>query len=145
MKPEKLDWDHWRDDLSVGIDAIDTDHKEILALIAKVRRDYQDGGGTPDGLMAAIDAVNRYSERHFSREEAMLAAVGYPYLEVHKARHQGFRDFVAGISAADPVEGTAEIFSYLVDWWVGHIAAEDKQYKDAVKAAPDAAQAALAG
>ena len=35
MKAERLDWEFWSEDLSVGFVAIDDDHKRILAGIER--------------------------------------------------------------------------------------------------------------
>jgi hemerythrin len=143
MKAEKLEWDHWRDDLSVGVDAIDDDHKGILAVIATVARAYRSGECPESGLGEAIRRITDYSERHFVREERMLAAVGYPFLEQHWQRHQAFRTFVASVANGSDAMNAAELFSYLVDWWVGHIATEDKFYRSALDGKADAIAASL--
>jgi len=142
MKAEKLDWDHWRDDLSVGVGAIDDDHKGILSLIATLYVAYRDGDG--GGLAEALDHISTYSERHFAREERMLAVAGYPFLDQHRQRHQSFRAFVADARQGSAV-GTAELFSYLVDWWVGHIATEDKLYRESLDGKAELIAEALTG
>jgi len=144
MKPEKLEWDHWRDDLSVGIDAIDDDHKQILALIAKLSGTYQAGAGAEAELREAMRIIAQYSERHFAREERILAAAGYPFIEQHRLRHQSFRAFVDNASSGARPTNARELFSYLVDWWVGHIATDDKSYRDSLDGKADLVAEALA-
>ena len=62
----------------------------------------------------------------------MLAAAGYPHLDQHRARHESFRSYVAHARDAEHDIDTGGLLSYLVDWWVGHIAAEDKLYRSAL-------------
>ena len=130
MKPEKLTWDHWREDLSVGIEVIDDDHKRILSLIATLSEAFRAADGNEAGLAEAIRTVTEYSERHFAREESILAAAGYPFLDQHRLRHQSFRAFVANTASGARPASAPELFSYLVDWWVGHIATDDKSYRE---------------
>lgn len=129
MKPENLEWEHWREELSVGVDIIDHDHKEILDLIARLWRIHGTDSAGDAAVRDALETIAAYSERHFEREETMLEAVGYPFLEQHRLRHQTFRAFVeSNAPGALSVEAGA-LFSYLVDWWVGHIATDDKFYR----------------
>lgn len=128
MKAERLDWNFWSEDLAVGHGAVDDDHKRILACIARLHAAFQLGDGDAalaDGLALIVD----YSERHFEREERMLAAAAYPHLDHHRARHQSFRDYVAHATQEEGGVDHGALLSYLVDWWVGHIASEDKLYK----------------
>ena len=145
MKPEKLEWEHWREDLSVGVAAIDEDHQQILALIARLSKAHQAGDGGGEGLREAMRTITEYSERHFAREERMLAATGYPFLVLHRLRHQTFRSFVANAAAGSGPTSAAELFSYLVDWWVGHIATDDKDYRESLEGRSELVARALEG
>ena len=60
----------------------------------------------------------------------ILAAAGYPFLDQHRLRHQSFRAFVANTASGARPASAPELFSYLVDWWVGHIATDDKSYRE---------------
>jgi len=131
MKPEKLQWEFWRDDLGVGHAAIDDDHKRILQFIARLQAAFEDGEDQ-QVVAEGIKVIADYSASHFVREEGMLAAVGYPHLVQHRARHDSFRSYVAHALESDESIDQGELLSYLVDWWVGHIAAEDKLYRPAL-------------
>ena len=131
MKPEKLQWEFWSEDLSIGHAAIDDDHKRILQVIARLQDAFLQ---QPDERVVAegIAVIADYSNNHFVREDRMLAAAGYPHLEQHRARHESFRGYVAHALAAEHDIDPGGLLSYLVDWWVGHIAAEDKLYRPAL-------------
>jgi len=66
---------YWRDQLSVGNDLIDSDHKYLIEIInraeaslnAKSRRE----------LAQALDSLDQYSRVHFAREEKIADAAGY--------------------------------------------------------------------
>ena len=131
MKPEKLQWEFWSEDLAMGHAAIDDDHKRILQVIARLQESFRlqhDESVVAEGIRVIAD----YSNHHFDREERMLAAAGYAHLEQHRARHESFRSYVAHAVSAEHHMDSGELLSYLVDWWVGHIAAEDKLYRAAL-------------
>lgn len=143
MKAERLQWEFWSEDLAMGHAAIDDDHKRILACIERLARAFQQGESQEalsDGLALIVD----YSRHHFEREERMLAAAGYAHLAHHRARHQSFCDYVAHATAAEDAIDHGALLSYLVDWWVGHIASEDKLYRPALEGKEAAIAAAFA-
>ncbi|MCR6628995.1 MAG: hemerythrin family protein [Magnetospirillum sp.] len=134
----KLDWETWSEDLSVGIEAIDGDHKGILDLIGHLHEAY-DGPNGADAVRLAVGRIAAYAETHFQREERMLLVAGYPFLIQHRARHDTFRAYVAHIvMGTAPLPEVGELLSWLVDWWVGHIGTEDKLYRDHVRQHPEA-------
>jgi hemerythrin len=144
MKAERLRWEFWSDDLAIGHPAIDEDHKRILAGIERLALAFQSGeseSALADGLALIVD----YSRSHFAREESMLAAAGYAHLDHHRARHQSFCDYVAHATSGEGESGIdhGALLSYLVDWWVGHIASEDKLYRPALEGKQAAVAAAF--
>ncbi len=131
MKSEKLQWEFWSEDLAVGHAAVDDDHKRILQFIARLQTAFtmgEDEQVVADGITVLAD----YSNSHFLREERMLEAAGYLHLRHHQARHESFRSYVAYATSAEHPIDQGELLSYLVDWWVGHIASEDKMYRSAL-------------
>ncbi|OAN42939.1 hypothetical protein A6A04_09535 [Paramagnetospirillum marisnigri] len=128
MKPEKLQWEFWSEDLAVGHAAVDDDHKRILQFIARLQEAFQRGEDR-QVVAEGIAVISDYSNGHFRREERMLEAAGYAHLPQHKARHESFRTYVAHATDPEHPIDQGDLLSYLVDWWVGHIAAEDKMYR----------------
>ena len=138
MLADKLEWDAWSDDLSVGIKGIDGDHKGILDLIARLHEAY-DAPHAEDAVRMAVGRIALYADQHFQREEHMLEIAAYPWLSQHRARHDNFRAYVAEITTGTaPLPVVGELLSWLVDWWVGHIGTEDKQYRDHVQGCAEA-------
>lgn len=138
MLTDKLEWDAWSDDLSVGIDGIDGDHKGILDLIARLHHAY-DAPEAEEAVRMAVGRIALYAEHHFQREERMLELAAYPWLVQHRARHDTFRAYVAAIgTGVAELPEVGELLSWLVDWWVGHIGTEDKLYREHVQARPEA-------
>jgi len=65
----------WREQLSVGNDVIDDDHKYLIEIINRVERSLQ--ARNQFELHAELDSLSQYSQDHFAREEQIASAVGY--------------------------------------------------------------------
>jgi len=141
---------HWSEKMSVGVPELDADHKELIRIINQLAVDTCDHSRL-GALRQSLFALLRYAEFHFAREEKVMTACGFPGIEEHKREHRGF---VARIRAlnhkfdADP-EDSAEIVNgdllrFLQDWLNHHILIEDKAYRAAAEANPEARKAAKA-
>ena len=125
----------WSDDLSVGIEVIDTQHRRIVDYINQLHdvQDKLDRAAVGEVIENLID----YTYTHFAFEETMLEDAGYPLLASHQKIHQRFVEtisqfkqrFAAGENVA------TELCDMLAAWLFDHIRAEDKAYADVVVAA----------
>ena len=134
---DKLQWEPWSDDLAIGIASIDDDHRQILRLIGTL----YDAVGCPDPQAAISDTMatlTQYVEHHFRREETLLELARFSALEAHRSVHDTFRDYVRLQAQDDSPQNATQLLSYLINWWVGHIATDDKFYREQVLLHPDA-------
>ena len=76
----------WKHEMSVGVRALDMDHKLILSLINQFDEAIGNGEGE-DTVSGVISALHDYTVQHFGREEEMMAAC----LEFPKWRRAGGR------------------------------------------------------
>ena len=143
MFSDKLAWDYWSENLAIGIEAIDDDHRRILDTIASLRGAVDMADAQPVNLQT-LAVLHDYVEIHFRREEAMLEAAGYEMLAVHRAIHDTFRSYAAELAAQEEPHNPMLLLSYLVNWWTGHIATDDKFYRDCALSCPEALAAAQA-
>jgi hemerythrin-like metal-binding protein len=128
----------WNDLLSVGIDAMDAEHKELfrrinnllVALLGPV------GPGRTPELVAQI---REYTVFHFDDEEKLMKAGGYPRYEQHKKIHAAFvADFLnmekvllkEGLTATNLIH----LQDKVVNWLLEHIAKADHDYGDYLNA-----------
>jgi hemerythrin-like metal-binding protein len=126
----------WTPAMSVGIEALDTDHKMLFGLVNQLDRAIAEGSA--DTIVASIiNGLVDYTEYHFGREEAMMAAVGYAGLDAHRAGHRALveslqllRDAYAG-GLRDGIE--TRLLTFMHDWITGHIRGEDMQYAPVMK------------
>lgn len=120
----------WHDSYSVGIEAIDNDHKRLLNLINQLQTaaHYQTD---PQYEREAFDALVDYTKTHFRREEELMEAHGYPTFTAHRAEHEAMIAKVGDMMQryqAKPHETIEEAVQYLKKWLVGHINGTDQGY-----------------
>lgn len=117
----------WNEDLSVGVEQIDADHKVLVALVNKVS-DHGLGHKEVDAVLTELLA---YTLHHFRREEAMMAACGYPDLAAHQMAHENLATKATQLAAAwkksESPELIVELLDFLRAWLVKHIMEEDKK------------------
>jgi len=122
----------WRDDLSVGIESIDDDHKKLLSLINNLQTAVFYPTGEAFERQALQELVD-YTKYHFDREEKLMQENGYPDFEAHRRQHQAMIAKVGGFMSAyeQDREGTIdELTRFLKDWLMQHIAGTDQLYSD---------------
>ena len=124
----------WQEAYSVGNPVLDSQHKELIALVNKV-------GGDVD-LGEVLAGLRRYGETHFETEESLLEAAGYPDLEEHKKFHDAFRNWLGGVMAAyrageDDAAVRRDIHHYLCVWLANHLLVHDKAFASWLAKTPE--------
>jgi hemerythrin-like metal-binding protein len=126
----------WTPAMSVGIEALDTDHKMLFGLINQLDRAIAEGSAD-DIVASIINGLVDYTEYHFGREEAMMRAVGFAGLDAHLAAHQTIVDTLQHLRAAyaggfrQGIE--RRLLEFMRDWLTGHILKEDMKYAPDLK------------
>jgi len=120
----------WKDEYSVGIQAMDEDHHKWMYLINQLQTaiHYQTGEEFEN---QALDAVVEYTKTHFKREEDLMTEHGYPGYEAHKAEHEETIAKVEGFLSAYESQGhevLEELADFLKDWLINHIQVTDQAY-----------------
>jgi|GEM_PF-267804 len=121
----------WRDELSVGFEAIDDDHRELVDIINRFEQDI--------GVAAArrtAQELNRFALHHFTREEAIQQACGYPAREYHRQQHAELMRQLERVSGAldeqarsDAGHGVPDMVSLVRRWILHHILQSDTLLK----------------
>ncbi|GHE83962.1 bacteriohemerythrin [Thalassotalea profundi] len=120
----------WKDEYSVGIEAIDNDHKKLLNLLNQVNTAYDYAMSESYEKEALTDLVN-YTKYHFEREEKLMAENDYPELETHKLQHKNMIEQVDQFVERYNKEGHEclhIISDFLTQWLINHINGTDKAY-----------------
>lgn len=128
---------HWTPDLSVGIDAIDEDHKTFFIMANILLTAIHDNAPELDTIcQSAIAILHEYVNGHFLREERAMEKSGYPEAQSHRAQHDAFKAQV--LKLADAYQGgdkdaAKRIAELVLNWVRVHIVKVDKRYIDLIK------------
>lgn len=121
----------WKDEYSLGIPAIDLQHKRIFDCILKVAH----GATDDDRLRAEAEIIKLLGllQEHFSLEESMMHKFQYPDLEQHIEEHRQFHSDVHHLAQTSLIkkEGVPrEALKIAHTWLMEHIMVSDKHYFD---------------
>jgi hemerythrin-like metal-binding protein len=125
----------WTDDLSVGVDAIDEQHKHFISLINKLY-DAVDKETTHESIKGLLSELEEYAKYHFETEEKYFKEFNYSGAEEHIREHRNLTKRLDHL-IADEEKGkktvVIETIYFLEDWLKNHLAKQDKKYVDCFK------------
>ena len=86
----------WKDRYSVGIAAVDHEHKELIDLINRLYDEWVKGGprGSVEGFFGDL---YKGISAHFALEERFMRERGYDQLTAHKNDHERLLDEIRDI------------------------------------------------
>ncbi len=120
---------HWTKDYSVGVEEIDTQHKELFETINSLDSSMRKGKGR-DETNSLIIFLDKYIFFHFSTEEKYMTALGYQRYPHHKIQHTWFIKAFSDIKKKFGTEGaTADVIvmcnTLLIKWFSSHVRTAD--------------------
>lgn len=122
----------WRESMSVGVPVIDDDHKALVHLINRLHESVA-AGDTYDALDELLNRLIDYIDVHFTREERVMRACGYPETGDHSAEHAEFvtyiRDLRNSFNAKTAPQMASDLAEYLKEWLNHHILIQDMAYR----------------
>jgi len=119
----------WKDEYSLGIPAIDLQHRRIFDCILRIAH----GATDDDRLRAEAEIIKllRLLQEHFSLEESMMQKLHYPDLGQHIAEHRQFHSDVhhlAQTSLMKKGEVPREAIKIAHKWLTEHLTVSDRHY-----------------
>src|SRR3989338_2403178 len=125
----------WCEQLSVGNDVIDSDHKHLIKIINLVEESL--ATTNLSNLTLALASLSQYSKEHFAREEKIAIAAGYTQIpRLHKSHEAliGKLDQVKREIGEEWAATSVKRFTvFLQDWLVNHVIKEDLLMKPALE------------
>lgn len=122
----------WSEAYAVGNAMLDSDHRILMNLINQLH-DATETGQSRAVVGTVVSVLVEYTEHHFRREEAVLAAAHYPHLDAHRQSHHALEEKVRDIrdrwNAGDRSVLDDEVMSFLKRWLTEHILGADKSYR----------------
>lgn len=135
-----LDWNDEK--MSIGIETIDIQHKELLKIINQLSTSIHTNSQKKDILVIINELIN-YADYHFKTEEELFDRLNFDEKDSHKKEHsyfiQKFIDIKNNISSDEfylnknAIEIANDVFNYLINWFLNHIAGTDREYIELFK------------
>ena len=122
----------WKDEYSVGVNRLDSDHKKLFGFVNKLHEAMKNGQAAQTAE-SIIKELLDYTKYHFGEEEKLMEKINYPSLSAHKGTHDMF------ISQVEKLKQEAEngmaifvsvkLVNTAIDWLKDHILQMDKKYQ----------------
>lgn len=125
----KMEWD---ESLSIGVEAIDEQHKTWIDHLGNVQAAIEDHRGMPH-VSNTLDFLVDYTRFHFATEEKYMSETGYSELENHRAKHDELKATLDELLVDFRDEGVTEklsraIGTLLGNWLRDHIRVVDQAF-----------------
>ncbi|MBA3005940.1 MAG: bacteriohemerythrin [Proteobacteria bacterium] len=125
----------WRAAYATGISSMDIQHQKLIGLINKMYTVLRNE--EPDSsIQGVLDEMAEYAESHLKDEETILESNDYPDFANHLAIHKSYLDKLKVLMTEWQNEDKAaamDIYTFLRQWWMGHIVTEDQKYGEFLK------------
>lgn len=120
----------WNEQLSVGIPAIDEQHKELIERINDLTGIILKGEDK-DKTLEFIAFLDNYVTNHFANEEALMLKADYPEIVSHVREHAAFITRLETFKKHFDTNGhtpdlSFETQKWLYGWLISHISKQDK-------------------
>jgi hemerythrin len=117
----------WRDEFSVGVPAVDFEHRELIDLINDLHQRLMTDHD-PAAVSVFLGEIYTRISAHFALEEKIMRDAGYDEYAVHKADHERLLDGILDMADDyDQHDGfdEADFAERLRRWFVDHFQTKD--------------------
>ena len=128
----------WKPEYSVGIDAVDHEHQELIDLVNRIH-DVIEEGRPADEVEAAFGDLFRAISSHFALEEKFMRERGYDQYREHKSEHEALLDELRDImdDYREDHAGSADRVTTAVErWFADHSKTHDARLHKRLGAHP---------
>ena len=121
----------WNEKLSIGVQPMDQDHQQIIALMNSLDQAHEKKAGVAE-IDRAFKTLANFTRKHFSDEEAYMEKIGYTGLQSHKMIHakllasmdEHYQKFRSSSQLDE------QVFIFLRFWLKSHICGIDRKYAE---------------
>lgn len=117
----------WKKHYSVGVEAVDHEHRELIDLINRLHEDLL-AGSREAQVSAFLGEIFRAISAHFALEELFMREHGYDQASEHKQAHEELLEQIRDIMEdfeADRDAGSQKLAGRLDDWFTVHFKTHD--------------------
>jgi hemerythrin-like metal-binding protein len=118
----------WKAEFSVGIPAVDHEHREMIALINDLHDELGRTGRSHDAVADFLGEINLRIGAHFALEEKEMRERHYDQLAQHKADHERLLDSIRDLmDRFEDDQGFDEraLAQQLDEWFSAHFRSHD--------------------
>jgi hemerythrin len=123
----------WKDRYSVGVEAVDHEHRELIDLINRLYEAWahQD---SPAAIENFFGDLYRGISAHFAFEERFMRERSYAHLAAHKTDHERLLDEIRDImdDFSDAPEASRLLAAQLEAWFARHFETHDARLHKAL-------------
>lgn len=119
---------HWRNEYSLGIVEIDSQHKQLIYQFGAIEEAIRQGQSW-SSIYFLVAELKDFARIHFTCEEALMRLFDFPDLRLHTAEHAHFSKVLAEIemnSISKAIE--RELVEFLRVWMTKHIISSDRGF-----------------
>ena len=117
----------WKDEFAVGIEPVDFEHRELIALINALHANLS----APESALTVSEFLGEIYAKiaaHFALEERVMRERGYDQYADHKADHERLLDDIRDIMDDYELRGAFDeetLATQLRDWFATHFSTKD--------------------
>ncbi len=118
---------NWKDEFSVGVAAVDMEHRELIELINRLDADMMEYA-TKGNVLRALGEIYARISAHFALEEKIMRDAGYEGYASHKQDHELLLDALLEIIDSVDAAGRydrAALSRSLDSWFSDHFQTHD--------------------
>jgi len=120
----------WSDELSVGIQEIDEQHKVLVQLVNEMHDAIHDHRGR-EASAEILPRLGEYTKIHFAVEESLMRIFDYPGYDEHKKQHEELLKEIVDLQQkieSGKSSVSFQLLHFLKMWLTQHILDSDKEY-----------------
>ncbi len=122
----------WTETLGVGNEVLDAHHRHLIELLNRLHGVIHAADASIT-VGQVLDDLVAYVGYHFTEEERMMEASGFPDLTAHQFSHaqltKAVGEMICDYDGNPHFVMAAELFEFLSEWLLRHIRVEDMAYK----------------
>lgn len=127
----------WDDSLLIGIENIDSQHKELFKYLDKFLSAMRERKGKEE-IESALNFLEEYVIKHFNDEEEIQRRCGYPKIKEQVNEHEYFKNELKQLRMTFDKKGESVLLALnvqnkITEWVKNHISKLDKDLGDYIK------------